>query len=1470
MFQEEHHDDRRRRESLHSSFRPTNNLHDNNLEDRIRHHIRQRHPSRMPDTDDDDAVAPIPRRAPGSRQKNYAKRQSLIKRGRALIQRGRQQSNETDSDSFSVDDGSYKDDLRRSILEEEATRNKIEQRQKLREENYRQLKSDIMEHPEDERNPSSSTTSRDNTKPEHLPLNKKTERETPQTTSSTPRNTAHSTTTTVSSRIKMWEQGTSTSGTSTHSTTISGSSDARQRTEERLLYLKQFLKDRDAQSAAATNAAADADDVTDCISVQTPATIISEKKSTKSQHAQEAKQVSPAIPSHQNTGTIGISSGFPFPQNADIAIGMSVNISAMTTPNSLKEPGHLESLGAIPVPLGAPMLPSAPQSSQSQEQLKTLELTKSLDDMNQMLPGPKELSKPSTEQKSKASSNERKFKAPSPKESEPPAPKPTMTKSIPAAEEQQQIYISSSARRNSEPLRSLLDFDSLEESSLDQPAEILKADESFEQHTVAGIPIKGTYSKMSSLPSSSNSDGIRTIAQESRVGGAPNGGDDGARSIACPDSETLKESSKGEKPTLTCMGAMTQAMDHDTPIPQSPGKNDGNLPSEKANTLQVEGPSALVQPFPPIPKTKNQGIMEFKQPLETDQMMVEVSSTLTESIVGRKFPPPSQATPKLLRNYEGNKSTPSLRKSKNALVSPDGEESAAMSISYKDEASFDSMESIRETDERIWRLDPLDSLSDFILQIRNKETGKSSQYHVHKHRLACGPRKSTHLDKLFQERSTSSTHFSFCSKACEFFPSVLDFMYCDDYQLEFTTTDVVIYRGIGYQLQINSLVAATTRFVQEDIQVGNMTSYVSDMETHGNLGLRKIMTEKCATKIEHISELDSLWIIMDPDLFRAIVSCKLVDRTKNSQHLSILIAEYTALHKHEMSQWMFGKLTSSAIIPKIAREAALPLLEICFSYGSPREFEGLQKRCALTMATYWKITNENDRQRLFALLRNLPSSFTVDFLEKVDTGKMTSLLNFSMSQEYQNAGEEALGDDVEKDDTFDIDEDETEYMGWRLDPDLSYSDWVIRVKSGNNPSAEAYYVHKHILGVGKQKSAFFASVFSSSNRNQSIARGSTAVSLDQDAAKVFPRMLDYIYSKGRTLDICTQTIMPLRFLARTFQVYALNQAIVEFVQRDLCLDNVTQYLENADSFNDKGITGMVIDFIAANIEEVDIDSELLNELEPSIFRRVISSETIDRPASESYHVPILIAKYFYLHELDETLLEEILSSYDMEQLDCLNALKLLQIICRLEKRESFFFMTLRDKCTDVLADSWDDFRESFRNEVFAIMLTLDTETVAQIFDKVENRCYKKLETPEDTTPTAFVPTTDIAIPQNAKMESSEIEAHQERKRGHSTMPPATTTQFIKEKDHPENRQPESTGDRPPSHITVPSAPSEEMRNTTMLSAPSEEIRVGTMTAFQSKEMWVSTMGSSPSVDMFGDRNVEPSCQIFSCGFMASE
>ena len=631
-----------------------------------------------------------------------------------------------------------------------------------------------------------------------------------------------------------------------------------------------------------------------------------------------------------------------------------------------------------------------------------------------------------------------------------------------------------------------------------------------------------------------------------------------------------------------------------------------------------------------------------------------------------------------------------------------------------------------------WRLKPAESLSDFSVQIYCKKSSTIELYNVHQHVLGVGPRRSLYLEKIFRSTSTASTKIELVDEASAFVPHLLDFVYCHDFQLGLTTENAMTFRYLAAIFKVSPILKQTAEFILNDMKIENMSRYISESAQFHDDVVTKMIAAKCGEAIDSIGISDELWIVMEPILFLRVLSCPRINRKKISRHLSLLLVEYHDLHKHEVNTKMFQDLSSISILPLIHRNAAIPLLEICDEYGAPLSLQPLQKRCAQVMAVHWKTTSEPDRRRLFSLLRSLPSNFTVDFLETVETGRATTLIDSTISKVLRESN--YPDDDYEHAESFNLEKllSETgthqreQYcqgntdmpLSWRMDPDESFSDWRMKVKHRHDGKIDTYHIHKHILAVGQYKCTFFAEIFLS-HEHTNASKGSTLIELAEGPANLVPIVLDFIYSPEHDLLITTRTASTLRFLSRVFGVWVLNKKVVEYVRKDMDLTNMLLYLEHAELYDDERITSIAIRKCATNIKEIDPESDLLRGIKPDFFGRVVASTEID--TSASCHINILIAKYFTLHELDESLLGQLLKHVPMKEIDQYSALQLLRVMSSVKSKGVAIFSDIRKRCSDILIENWKEIREDNRQETFKILRMLDPELVADIFDAVERQ-----------------------------------------------------------------------------------------------------------------------------------------------------
>merc|ERR1719445_400507 len=74
---------------------------------------------------------------------------------------------------------------------------------------------------------------------------------------------------------------------------------------------------------------------------------------------------------------------------------------------------------------------------------------------------------------------------------------------------------------------------------------------------------------------------------------------------------------------------------------------------------------------------------------------------------------------------------------------------------------------------------------------------------------------------------------------------------------------------------------------------------------------------------------------------------------------------------------------------------------------------------------------------------------------------------------------------------------------WKLDPSYSFSDWKIEINKN-----KVYHIHRNIMAFGPRRSEYLARIWRKSSSDKRI----TYLDLNEDEAKEFPILLEYIYS----------------------------------------------------------------------------------------------------------------------------------------------------------------------------------------------------------------------------------------------------------------------------------------------------------------------------------------------------------------------
>jgi len=231
-------------------------------------------------------------------------------------------------------------------------------------------------------------------------------------------------------------------------------------------------------------------------------------------------------------------------------------------------------------------------------------------------------------------------------------------------------------------------------------------------------------------------------------------------------------------------------------------------------------------------------------------------------------------------------------------------------------------------------------------------------------------------------------------------------------------------------------------------------------------------------------------------------------------------------------------------------------------------------------------------------------------------------------------------------------------LSWRLVPDVSLSDWVIKVETeGADPlQYQEYHCHRSYLGVGPRSCTYFARLFASPN---SFTEGKTSTStllLKANAAQAMPAFLDFVYSSDADLDICTESSISLLELSNYLGCRACFTEVQGFIQGDLSVKTSPLYIREASVFAADKVLSAAIKVCAASFEEVSEES--LMELEPHLFETVVEDESF---VCSSDLFSMRVAKFLKQHE-DECTGELIANLTRSEKMPAVASKALLSLL----------------------------------------------------------------------------------------------------------------------------------------------------------------------------------------------------------------
>ena len=286
-----------------------------------------------------------------------------------------------------------------------------------------------------------------------------------------------------------------------------------------------------------------------------------------------------------------------------------------------------------------------------------------------------------------------------------------------------------------------------------------------------------------------------------------------------------------------------------------------------------------------------------------------------------------------------------------------------------------------------WRLDPVESLSDWtIVVVSNEHAGDeqmppknancdsasvvsdlseknddsrekrstkrhtntaSKRYYVHRAVLGVGPRKGDFFTDLFHKHRLATenekddrdpitkdldpvTHIEVKPSAAAAFGLMLDFMYApNDTPVKATTESAVALRHLSIALGIRELFNSVTPFIQKDLSANTSPVYLFESFRYNHEKLFNVALKTCASNFEDI-KLSSI-IILPPHLLGKVLDSPHFQC--DSEALSSRIASYFRCRPKAANKENLFKFTSSEIMPKIATHEVLFYLNLMEESG---------------------------------------------------------------------------------------------------------------------------------------------------------------------------------------------------------------------------------------------------------------------------------------------------------------------------------------------------------------------------------------------------------------------------------------------------------------------------------------------------------------------------------------------------------
>lgn len=333
-------------------------------------------------------------------------------------------------------------------------------------------------------------------------------------------------------------------------------------------------------------------------------------------------------------------------------------------------------------------------------------------------------------------------------------------------------------------------------------------------------------------------------------------------------------------------------------------------------------------------------------------------------------------------------STASSQSQSHQRSNPPRPESVSWAFSTGSESKTVTTPAVEEKKPFGWRLDPSESFSDWEIRIVT-ESGKTSDYNVHRMALAAGPRKSQYFSDLFGKQvsnfKSQRLRLEMPDESADVFPVFLDFVYGEDdiESVEDKEQAYAVYEQAEF-FETPLLKQAVTNWCRKRLSWQNVPEFLSELERFEDADpLVRMAVDVCADNFEDLgtdfgSQIEPRYMAMILERLEETG----FNFARGVDYVSEILLQ-TCKERDDMDEQSFLSVTDSRFLPTAPVEAVMRLAAAEAKFCEPTlEPTSLQMRCIKALSENWEYFSFQfpSKDEMSAAMITLPKHVTAQLL----------------------------------------------------------------------------------------------------------------------------------------------------------------------------------------------------------------------------------------------------------------------------------------------------------------------------------------------------------------------------------------------------------------------------------------------------------------------------------------------------------